>query len=386
MLLPPHSLPLAVLAAAAIFVAPARASPGCNLSSSPWQFDSTGHANQTIGDRWYYVHLPPSYQQNVSHPVVLSYHGYGESAPIQEYISGLSDDSLRINNTGIISVYPQGAYGPGRHGNESVSAWQGAPYAAPGVNDIDFTLDVLQDLQSNLCVDTDRIYASGKSEGGGFTNLLACKNTTSSVIAAFAPMSAALYEGTLPFDGCDTGAMAVPIINFHGLADQIVPYGGRFADKEGNRSYALPNITIWRETWGTRNGCPSQDASRVSDVARLDYTAYVWDCSQADARAVIHGYSVAGLGHSWPSTLGLDKQKTPFNATNEYIVPFFDLYTLDVRPNASGQAGGGGGGQNASSGSSGAAGSQSGALRGSDVRALVLPGVVSCALALLSLL
>lgn len=29
---------------------------------------------------------------------------------------------------------------------------------------IDFTLDVLQDLQSNLCVDTDRIYASGKSE------------------------------------------------------------------------------------------------------------------------------------------------------------------------------------------------------------------------------
>lgn len=36
-----------------------------------------------------------------------------------------------------------------------------------GVDDIQFTLDMISDLQDNLCVDSKRIYAAGKSNGGG---------------------------------------------------------------------------------------------------------------------------------------------------------------------------------------------------------------------------
>ena len=40
------------------------------------------------------------------------------------------------------------------------------------------------------------------------------------------------------------------------------------------------------------------------------------------------GFTVDGLGHSWPSTLGLDGQVTDFNATTADIIPFFEMHPL----------------------------------------------------------
>jgi hypothetical protein len=59
----------------------------------------------------------------------------------------------------VILVYPDGQFGPGKNGNESIRAWQGAPYSPvckspflvdaslaedfgicqPGVDDVSFT-------------------------------------------------------------------------------------------------------------------------------------------------------------------------------------------------------------------------------------------------------
>ncbi|KAI0927690.1 hypothetical protein AcV5_008163 [Taiwanofungus camphoratus] len=150
----------------------AEASSGCDLSSTPWKFDKTGHSNQTLGDRSFWVHLPSTYKPDVPHPVVLSYHGSNSSSRRQEHISGFSQHGLTINKTGIIAVYPMAAYGPGKHGDEAITAWEGAPYAPPGVDDVSFTLNIIQALKDNLCVDPNRIYAAGKSEGGGFVRII----------------------------------------------------------------------------------------------------------------------------------------------------------------------------------------------------------------------
>jgi hypothetical protein len=72
-------------------------SSGCGIPS-PWTFDSTHHSNQSIGDRSFYVHIPPSYNPNVPHAVVLSYHGYEEDDVIQEKISAFSQQGFLINN------------------------------------------------------------------------------------------------------------------------------------------------------------------------------------------------------------------------------------------------------------------------------------------------
>ncbi|KAF7968539.1 hypothetical protein HWV62_30155 [Athelia sp. TMB] len=197
-------------------------------------------------------------------------------------------------------------------------------------------MDILQDLQENLCVDISRIYASGKSNGGGFTNLLACNSTSAAVFAAFAPVSAALYSETTPLAGCKPGRI-IPIINFHGLSDDIIPFDGRSADVwTGDKRYALPNITEYREAWARRNACNSSETG--GDVVTIfstithphkDTNLRVADCSPADIHSVMQGFTIVGLGHSWPTTTGVDGGTTSFNATSAEIVPFFDQHWLE---------------------------------------------------------
>lgn len=58
------------------------------------------------------------------------------------------------------------------------------------------------------------------------TNLLACTRSTASLFSAFAPVSAALYPGDNPLTDCNPGR-TLPVISFHGLADNTIPFGGQ---------------------------------------------------------------------------------------------------------------------------------------------------------------
>jgi len=302
-----------------------RIKSGCG-STSAWQFDSTSHSNVTMGNRTFFVHLPPSYNMNTRYPVVLSFHGNGDNETWEEHITGLSEPNLQINGQDIIAVYPAGAYGPGKYYNSSSRAWQGAPYSPYGVDDVAFTENMVRELQSNLCVDNSRLYASGKSNGGAFTNVLACTKATAAIFAAFAPVSAALYPTADPTTeaGCNPGR-AVPLVNFHGLADPLIPFDGQ-AGLDGNTTYALPNIDVWRELWALRNGCQSENSSVTYPFPNTSMN--LWNCSSTNPAAIVIGYSVAGLGHSWPGTLGFDGGVTAYNATTAAIIPFFNNHTL----------------------------------------------------------
>jgi poly(3-hydroxybutyrate) depolymerase len=57
-----------------------------------------------------------------------------------------------------------------------------------------FTMEMLDHFEERYCIDSSRVYAAGKSNGGGFTNLLACDAAASKRIAAFAPVSGAYYQ------------------------------------------------------------------------------------------------------------------------------------------------------------------------------------------------
>ncbi|KAJ7052769.1 hypothetical protein C8F01DRAFT_1332018 [Mycena amicta] len=133
------------------------------------------------GSRTFSVHLSAAYNPTTPHALVVSFHG-----------------GVLINGKGIVAVYPEGQFRPGKNGNESIRAWQGAPYSPPGVDDkikVAFTRELLSHLSDNLCLDSNRFYASGKSNEGGFTNLLKCTPQTANLFAAFAPVSPTLYAG-----------------------------------------------------------------------------------------------------------------------------------------------------------------------------------------------
>ena len=68
--------------------------------------------------------------------------------------------------------------------------WQGVP-AIGYRNDVEFTTDILDEVESLYCINPSRITVTGKSDGAGFNNLLACDSILSKRIAAFAPVSGA---------------------------------------------------------------------------------------------------------------------------------------------------------------------------------------------------
>lgn len=135
-------------------------------------------------------------------------------------------------------------------------------YATKGVDDVQFVADLLEYLKTNYCIDTDRIYASGKSNGAGFVDTLACSDTGDQ-FAAFAMAAAALYTDTTK-ESCSKKRA---ILESHGDSDNTIPYAGG----EGSGG-PIPNVGKWVRFWGERNcgtGAPSSATRRMDITSRL---------------------------------------------------------------------------------------------------------------------
>lgn len=251
-----------------------RASPGCGDTTPQHPGTSRDHDIRSGGlDRSYRLHLPENYDTTRPWPVVLAFHGRGNDAVRTERFSKLS-------TLPAVVVYPNGVVGLGDGDRQ---AWQGAPYSAPGVDDVTFTADLLDRLERELCIDTGRVYATGKSNGAGFTGLLACR--MSGRITAVAPVAGAFYPGTR--EKCDP-SRPVPVIEFHGTGDTTIPYAGDI-DRE------LPAVTDWVSGWAKRDGCRAGPTVRriEPDIAFTRYAG-------CDGGAAVRHVAVAGGGHTWP--------------------------------------------------------------------------------------
>ncbi len=224
--------------------------------------------------RTYLLHLPTGYQADSSVAVVLDFHGHGGTASQQEHRSGMS---LLSNQQGFITVYPQGVVGP-----DGLTGWATGARESPRVNDVLFVSDLLNHLQALFCIDPHRIYATGFSNGGGMTNVLAC--TLAWRLAAFAPVSGS-YP---PYPGGCHPARPVPLLEIHGTADPTVPYNG-----SAKKRY--PPVLAWLQGWATRDGCTR---GPTTFYAQASVTGLEWTNCRGNA-TILH-YRLAGEGHVWP--------------------------------------------------------------------------------------
>lgn len=235
--------------------------------------------------RTYRIHVPADYHPFAPTPVILTFGGRGESSTTIEGYTG-------FDNLNAIAVYPDGL--PSDNGE---TAWEGAPYQPPA-DDVLFVSDLLNQLQATLCVDPTRIYADGKSNGGGFTALLACQ--LDHRIAAFGMVSGAFYpQSTI---GCTPGT-PVSLVEFHGTADTVINYNGA-SSRQGS---TLPAITDWVRGWADHDRCAATPTSTNigTDVVKFTYTG----CARFSS---VEHYRVIGGGHTWP---GATVHNGPGNTT-----------------------------------------------------------------------
>lgn len=301
-------------------------SAGCGKEHTPGYHDANITVPQTNPRRTYTIAIPSSYSPNNPAGLILSFHGRGKNSTNQYNLAQLGNDTF---NPDYVSVYPLGL-----QGYEGKTAWQGSPYAATfpkGQNDIDFTTRLLDHLRDEYCIDDTRIYASGKSEGGGFVNVLADNATVGHQFAAFAAASGAFYEKVGSTADCEGGAggrKTTPFLEFHGGNDDTVPYVGKIGHN-GAEGYREPAIPDFLRCWARRNSCSKGDKgdSQWEYQGAVNHTT--WSCDGASN--LVEGYWIKGLGHDWPSTSpNSDNPKghTVLDAT-PIMVDFFRRYASE---------------------------------------------------------
>jgi len=249
------------------------------------------------------VHVPKIYQPNTYLPLVLNFHAHGSSAALEEQLTRFSP---LADLHGFIVVYPQGMLGP-----DGLTGWNTYRAKDPAVDDLLFLDRLLTRLQDTLCVDAQRIYATGFSNGGGMTAVLAC--VFADRITAFAPVAGDYYP---PPQGCHP-ARPVPILEIHGTADDVIPY-------DGSAELQYPPVAVWLSDWAERDGC----VGGPSITTLNGVTAEEWSDCQGGV-AILHDRLI-NIGHTWPS-LGarssLAVHSNSFDATSAAWA-FFERFTL----------------------------------------------------------
>lgn len=270
----------------------ARASAGCGAAPvAPGEERIT----TTSGDaeRWYYRHVPPAHDGEAPVPVVLDLHGYSEGAQVHLMMSNLGAFG---DEKGFVTITPQGTAEP-------VPRWD-IDFAS---KDYAYIVDLLDEVNETLCVDENRVYVTGLSNGAFFTSSLVCK--LADRIAAVAPVA-----GVRAVDDCNP-SRPVPVSAFHGTDDDFVRYDGGFgggaarlpAPDGSNRTMAEtpavsrppesgPSVPETTTAWAKRNGC---DTKPIEKQVSADTTLMTFSCPKG---ATVQLYTTEGGGHTWPGS------------------------------------------------------------------------------------
>jgi polyhydroxybutyrate depolymerase len=236
--------------------------------------------------RSYMVHVPRGYDPAQPTPVVLVFHGVGGNARKMALSCNLSE---KADRAGFLAVYPNGT-GP-RFFQTFNAGGDRRRKATRKPDDVLFVSRLLDDLATVVNVDSERVYATGISNGAMLCYRLAAE--LSDRITAIAPVAGTMAtEAVCP-------KRPVPVMHFHGTADRIVPYGG--PDRRTPRFLCFKSVSSTVAAWIAINGCAKEPAQTVVHNRCHDGTSVrqeIYGPGTNGAEVIL--FIVYGGGHTWP--------------------------------------------------------------------------------------
>jgi poly(3-hydroxybutyrate) depolymerase len=178
-------------------------SAGCGTARSL----QNGRINLNVNglNRSYILRVPDNYNNQNPYRLIVGYHW-------------LNGDATQVANGGNGSATETPYYGLWNLAQNSTIfiAPEGIDkgWANSGGRDLALTDSILNQVQSNLCIDKSRIFATGFSYGAGMSNAVACAR-------ANVFRGVALYSGA-QLSGCDGGTAPIPFFAAHGLGDDVL--------------------------------------------------------------------------------------------------------------------------------------------------------------------
>ena len=261
-------------------------------------------------DRTYRLHLPDSLPD--SRPLVLVLHDYGGGGGgmMNQYgWTQLADEK------GFAAVFPDGT-----RDQWNSRYWQ-VGYSFHDqfeVDDDGFLVALVQYLQEEHGLDSERTFVTGLSNGGDMSYQLACRR--SEVFAGFAPVVGTMMD-SLYLD-CNP-AQPRPILAMNGTDDDITLFAGDMADQDGWGAYrSVPEVV---ELWSDILATPILETATLPDIAPNDGSVIEFDLHRSKAHPrQFRFYRVVGGGHDWPGRSG----NMDIDATRE-IWDFFASISID---------------------------------------------------------
>jgi polyhydroxybutyrate depolymerase len=180
-------------------------------------------------ERTYLVHVPRDLDPSLPVALVVDMHGLTSSATQQAALSGWR---RKADQEGFIVAHPQGLDASWNGGSLCCGTSQ-----SQGVDDEGFIRAMVARLEQDACIDPRRVYATGLSNGGAMSHLLACN--AADVFAASAPVS--MGNGTRP---C-APSRPISIVMTRGTTDPLVRFEGG----------VFPSARQDFEQWAELDGC-----------------------------------------------------------------------------------------------------------------------------------
>jgi polyhydroxybutyrate depolymerase len=211
------------------------------------------------------VHVPSSYDPSKKTPLVINLHGRTGNAMSQEVIS---HSIAKSNSAGFVVLHPE-AWG-------SPTSWNAGggccdPAYSNNIDDSGFVAKLIDEAKTRLCLDEDRVYVMGLSNGGYLSHRIACE--LSDRVAAIGDVA-----GGLSLQTC-APTRAMPMWKTHGDADPLVMY-----------SFGEQSIAFWK----AKNKCTTTTQTfQNGDTTCIKHGG----CTNG---ADIVFCTVAGGGHQWP--------------------------------------------------------------------------------------
>ena len=275
-------------------------------------------------ERDFYYVAPP--EQTGPLPVVMVFHGYGGNG--RKTLHGYRWDEQALRD-GFIAVGMQAVpFFPHRAASfrhnpriwKSGAAIRSTAHGA--YDDLAHIRTVLDYLDAHYPIDRSRIYATGFSNGGGFTHRLGMQ--MSDVFAAVAPIASHIRVPDR------SPKRPLPVLLAYGTEDPFIPYEGGPARSVTPAPKSQPKVSETIDMWVTALGC-APDQSHVENRPRVRIETWS-DCAPG---ATVRAIMVDGLGHQWPggrpsplpaSTVGPGSDA--LNLTDE-MWSFFKQYRLE---------------------------------------------------------
>jgi poly(3-hydroxybutyrate) depolymerase len=262
--------------------------------------------------RTYRLYTPVTYSGGSQTPLVLVFHGRGGSGRPTAQVTLMN---AVAHQNGFLVAYPDALgvriedpldLGEGL----ALSGWNGGGnegYGSMfGIDDVEFTRRLIDDIAGQRTVNLRRVYATGFSNGASFTQRLGFE--LADRIAAIAPVAGEAVPGgdfiVRP------PIRPVSVLEFHGTTDRDAPYFP-----------AIPNmITTWLERNGispsTRTVTYRQGIETCETYASS--ASSVTLCTAAPPAPIeVDGALYDGGGHAWPGGVRVN-------------LPTADLPTMDI--------------------------------------------------------